>query len=130
MKTSDHDSSSGIGSGKENDLSSYDDSNVFARILRGELPAKKVYEDDHVLAFHDINPSAPVHILVIPKKSCVSYVDFIGSSSDEEISKFFRSVHKIAEQCNLHKTGYRLLTNHGKSAGQIVYHFHVHILGY
>ena len=130
MKTSDHDSSSGIGSGKENDLSSYDDSNVFARILRGELPAKKVYEDDHVLAFHDINPSAPVHILVIPKKPCVSYVDFIGSSSDEEISKFFRSVHKIAEQCNLHKTGYRLLTNHGKSAGQIVYHFHVHILGY
>ncbi|AGR78931.1 HIT-like protein [Anaplasma phagocytophilum] len=106
----------------------YDNDNVFAKILRGELPCTKVYEDDNVLAFHDIKPEAPVHVLVIPKGKFVSFDDFVESGYD--VSEFFKTVGKIARQFNLHTGGYRLVTNHGKSAGQIVHHFHVHILGY
>ncbi|MGE5562997.1 MAG: histidine triad nucleotide-binding protein [Bacillota bacterium] len=105
----------------------YDDSNIFARILRGELPAKKVYEDEHVLAFHDINPLAPTHILVIPKGSYVSWDDFSAKASDEEIAAFVRAAGRIAREAGLVEDGYRLLANSGLNAGQEVPHLHLHI---
>jgi diadenosine tetraphosphate (Ap4A) HIT family hydrolase len=107
----------------------YDDSNIFARILRGELPCKKVYEDDHALAFHDINPMAPVHILVIPKGAYVSWDDFSDRASDVEIAGFARAVGKVAREQGMVVQGYRLLANTGKRAGQEVPHLHVHIFG-
>ena len=107
----------------------YDDSNVFARILRGELPSKKVYEDDHVLAFHDINPLAPMHILVIPKGPYVSWDDFSSKASDAEIAAFVRAVGKIARDEGLVGEGYRVLANTGLRGGQEVPHLHMHIFG-
>jgi diadenosine tetraphosphate (Ap4A) HIT family hydrolase len=107
----------------------YDDSNIFAKILRGELPSKKVYEDEHALAFHDINPLAPVHILVIPKGAYVSWDDFSEKASDAEIAGFVRAVGKVARDQQLVVQGYRLLANTGKRAGQEVAHLHVHIFG-
>jgi len=105
----------------------YDDSNVFARILRGELPSKTVYEDDHVFAFHDINPLAPTHILVIPKGSYVSWDDFSSKASEPEIAAFVRAVGRIAREAGLVEDGYRLLANTGLNSGQEVPHLHVHI---
>jgi diadenosine tetraphosphate (Ap4A) HIT family hydrolase len=107
----------------------YDDGNVFARILRGELPCKKVYEDEHALAFHDINPLAPVHILVIPKGPYVSWDDFSGRASDAEIAGFVRAVGHVARDGELVVQGYRLLSNVGKRSGQEVPHLHVHVFG-
>ena len=107
----------------------YDDNNIFARILRGELPSKKVYEDDHVLAFHDINPLAPVHILVIPKGAYVSWDDFSEKASDAEIAAFIRAVGKIARDEDLVARGYRVLANTGLRGGQEVPHLHMHIFG-
>ena len=107
----------------------YDDSNIFARILRGEIPSKKVYEDDYVLAFHDINPLAPTHILVIPKGAYVSWDDFSKKASDEEIGAFVRAVGKIARDEGLVEPGYRLLANVGPNSGQEVPHLHAHIFG-
>lgn len=106
---------------------SYDSSNVFARILRGELSCNKVYEDDHALAFHDINPQAPVHVLVIPKGAYVSLADFGAKASAEEITGFFRAVAKTAEILGVVTNGYRFLGNTGADANQEVPHFHVHI---
>ena len=105
----------------------YDDSNIFARILRGEIPSKKVYEDDHVLAFHDINPLSPTHILVIPKGSYVSWDDFSAKASDAEIAAFVRAVGTIAREADLVVDGYRLLANSELNSGQEVPHLHVHI---
>jgi diadenosine tetraphosphate (Ap4A) HIT family hydrolase len=105
----------------------YDDSNIFARILRGELPSKKVFEDEHVLAFHDINPLAPTHILVIPKGAYVSWDDFSASASDAEIAALARAAGKIAREAGLVETGYRLLANSGLDSGQEVPHLHLHI---
>ena len=107
----------------------YDDSNVFAKILRGELPCKKVYEDEWALAFHDINPLAPVHILVIPKGPYVSWDDLSANGSEEEIAGFVRAIGKVARDQQLVVQGYRLLANIGKRAGQEVAHLHVHIFG-
>jgi len=107
----------------------YDDGNIFARILRGELPSKKVYEDDHVLAFHDINPLAPVHILVIPKGPYVSWDDFSEKASDAEIAAFVRASGKIARDEDLVARGYRVLANTGLRGGQEVPHLHLHIFG-
>ena len=107
----------------------YDDSNIFARILRGEIPSNMVYEDEHVLAFNDINPLAPTHILVIPKGSYVSWDDFSGKASDEEIAAFVRAVGNIARDAGLVENGYRLLANAGLNSGQEVPHLHVHIFG-
>ena len=107
----------------------YDDSNIFAKILRGELPCKKVDEDEHALAFHDINPLAPVHILVIPKGAYVSWDDFSENASEAEIAGFVRAVGKVARDQQLVVQGYRLLANTGKRAGQEVAHLHVHIFG-
>jgi histidine triad (HIT) family protein len=105
----------------------YEPDNVFARILRGELPCKKVYENEHVLAFHDINAQAPVHILVIPKGAYVSLDDFSAKASDAELAGFMRAVGEIARAQGLAGSGYRILANHGRDANQEVPHFHVHI---
>ena len=105
----------------------YDDNNIFARILRGELPSTAVYEDDHVLAFHDIAPLAPTHILVIPKGAYVSWDDFSKRASDAEIAGLTRAVGKIARDAGLVEQGYRVLANVGHDAGQEVPHLHVHI---
>ena len=107
----------------------YDDANIFARILRGEIPSNKVYEDEHVLAFHDINPLSPTHILVIPKGAYVSWDDFSAKASDEEIGALVRAVGKIARDEGLVESGYRLLANVGANGGQEVPHLHVHIFG-
>jgi len=104
----------------------YDDGNVFARILRGELPANKVYEDEHVLAFNDINPLAPTHILVIPKGPYVSWDDFSARASDAEIAAFVRAAGKIARDAGLVGEGYRILANTGANSGQEVPHLHLH----
>ncbi len=107
---------------------SYDTSNVFARILRGELPCRKVYEDEWALAFEDINPAAPVHVLVIPKGAYVSLSDFSATAPEAAIAGFFRAVGKVAEELGVTANGYRVLANHGPDSHQEVPHFHVHIL--
>lgn len=107
----------------------YDDTNIFARILRGEVPSRTVFEDDLALAFHDINPQAPVHILVIPKGRYVSWDDFSLRGSDAEITGFIRAVGHVARQAGLAEPGYRLLSNIGGHGHQEVPHLHVHIFG-
>jgi histidine triad (HIT) family protein len=107
----------------------YDDSNIFARILRGEIPNKTVYEDEWALAFHDINPQAPIHILVIPKGRYVSWDDFSASASEAEIAGFIRAVGHVAREAGLPTPGYRLLANIGGHGHQEVPHLHVHIFG-
>ncbi len=108
-------------------LPPYDKQNIFARILRAEIPCKKVYEDQFAFAFHDINPQAPVHVLVIPKGSYCSFTDFSATASEAEIAGFFRAVGKIANDLGLEAGGYRLLANMGQDSGQEVPHFHVHL---
>jgi len=110
-------------------LPPYDPANIFARILRREIPAKLVHEDDFALAFHDINPQAPVHVLVIPKGAYVSQADFAVQASDAEIVGFWRAVATVAKALGLEAPGYRTLSNMGVEAGQEVPHFHVHIFG-
>ena len=107
----------------------YDDGNIFARILRGELPCTKVYEDAFALAFHDIRPAAPVHILVIPKGAYVSWDDFSARAPAEEIAGFVKAVGHVAREAGLVEPGYRLLANVGRDGGQEVPHLHVHIFG-
>jgi histidine triad (HIT) family protein len=108
-------------------LPPYDDNNIFARILRGEIPSNKVYEDQWALAFHDINPLAPTHVLVIPQGRYVSLADFSASASADEIAGFIRAVGKVAKDLGLEAQGYRLLANMGEQSGQEVPHFHVHL---
>lgn len=112
-----------------NGLPPYDPQNIFARILRGEIPCKRVHEDAFALAFHDINPLTPLHVLVIPKGEYVSAADFLAMASDAEIAGFWRAVGKVATDLGLDASGYRLLTNMGVDGGQEVPHFHVHIFG-
>jgi histidine triad (HIT) family protein len=107
----------------------YDDSNIFAMILRHEIPCKKVFEDEWALAFHDINPQAPIHVLVLPKGKYCSFADFSASASDAEIAGFMRAVGKIAKDLGLEAPGYRLLLNMGANSGQEVPHLHVHLFG-
>ncbi len=107
----------------------YDKTNIFAKILRGEIPCKKVYEDEFALAFHDIAPVAPVHVLVIPKGDYVSFDDFSRSAPASFMQGYFAAIQKIAVELGVDKTGYRLITNHGADASQTVHHFHMHILG-
>lgn len=107
----------------------YDDTNVFARILRGEIPAKKVYEDEFALGFHDIAPQAPTHLLVIPKGRYVSWDDFSAKASDGEMAGFVRAVGHVAREAGLAEAGYRLLANTGRHGHQEVPHLHVHIFG-
>lgn len=107
----------------------YDDGNVFARILRGEIPCNKVYEDEYALAFHDINPMTPVHVLVIPKGPHISMDDFSAEASPAAVAGFFKAVGEVARELGLAPDGYRILANHGSHANQEVPHFHVHIFG-
>ncbi|MBV8686194.1 MAG: histidine triad nucleotide-binding protein [Alphaproteobacteria bacterium] len=107
----------------------YDDGNIFARILRGELPSTTVYDDEHALAFHDITAQAPVHILVIPKGRYVSWDDFSARATTEEIAGFVRAVGRVARDLGLVAPGYRLLANVGSHGGQEVPHLHVHLFG-
>lgn len=105
----------------------YDDQNIFAKILGGELPCTKVYEDEWAFAFLDINPQTPVHILVVPKGPYVSWDDFTEKAGDAELAGFIRSVGKIARDQGLVAPGYRLIANTGLHAHQEVPHFHLHI---
>lgn len=110
-------------------LGPYDDDNVFARILRGEIPSRRVYEDEWAIAFHDIAPQAPVHVLVIPRGRYVSMADFTRNAGADEIAGFFRAVGTVARQLGLEQPGYRILANMGEHAGQEVPHLHVHVFG-
>ena len=107
----------------------YDKNNVFAQILRGELPCNKVYEDEYVLAFHDIRPQAPVHIVLIPKGEYVSADDFSEKASDAELAAFMRAIGRLAREAGVSGSGYRILANHGRAAHQEVPHFHLHLFG-
>ncbi len=107
----------------------YDDQNIFAKILRGEIPSQRVYEDDHAIAFHDIAPQAATHILVIPKGAYVSWDDFSARGTDADIAGFIRAVGAVARAAGLVEPGYRLLANIGRDGGQEVPHLHVHVFG-
>ena len=107
----------------------YDPQDVFARILRGEIPCKKVYENDHALAFHDINPQMPVHILVIPKGPYVGWHDFAAGATAEAMADFVRAVGEVARIAGVEDSGYRLVANMGADAHQEVPHLHVHVFG-
>lgn len=107
----------------------YDQTNIFAKIIRGEIPCDKLYEDDYVIAFKDIKPKAIVHVLVLPKKAYISMDDFGEKASPEEVKAFFQAVSRIARDIGVEESGYRVIANHKPFAGQEVYHFHVHILG-
>ncbi|MCH9779854.1 MAG: histidine triad nucleotide-binding protein [Alphaproteobacteria bacterium] len=108
---------------------SYDPTNIFAKILRGEIPCTKALETDHSLAFHDINPLAPTHVLVIPKKAYCSFDDFTTQASAEEIVDLFRTASRLAQEAGLDASGYRIISNHGEDANQEVPHFHLHVIG-
>lgn len=110
-------------------MADYDNNNIFAKILRGEIPCKKIYEDDHVLAFHDLYPKAPVHVLVIPKGAYVSMDDFTERAPDVEIAALMRATGKIARDLGLDQSGYRILSNIGSDGGQEVPHLHLHLVG-
>jgi diadenosine tetraphosphate (Ap4A) HIT family hydrolase len=107
---------------------SYKSDNVFAKIIRGEIPANKVYEDEKLLAFHDISKAAPIHILVIPKGEYLNFSDFVSKAGASEIDYFFKKIAEIAKLAGIEENGYRLITNNGFDAHQTVPHFHVHIL--
>ncbi|MDA7981714.1 MAG: HIT domain-containing protein [Alphaproteobacteria bacterium] len=107
----------------------YDDQNIFAQILAGKIPCKEVYKDEHVLAFHDIQPQAPVHVLFLPRGAYESSQDFYASASPGEITALARAVAAVAERLGVVKGGYRLISNHRHYAGQEVPHFHIHLLG-
>lgn len=107
----------------------YDNNNIFAKIIRGEIPCDKVYEDDHVIAFKDIRPRAKVHVLALPKSQYISLDDFGAKAPAEEVKAFFSAVSKIARDLGVEENGYRVIANHKAFSGQEVDHFHVHILG-
>lgn len=107
----------------------YDKNNIFAKIIRGEIPCKKVIENDFCVAFYDIAPKAPVHVLVVPKGDYISFDDFATAATPEFMNGFFKSVKEVANKLGLKEGGYRIISNHGKNATQTVFHFHVHIMG-
>jgi diadenosine tetraphosphate (Ap4A) HIT family hydrolase len=109
-------------------LPPYDEQNIFARILRNEIPAKRVYEDEYAVAFHDIHPQAPVHVLVVPRGAYCSLADFSASAPATEVAGFMRAVGAVARQLGLEAQGYRMIANMGEHSGQEVPHFHVHLL--
>ena len=107
----------------------YDSQNIFAKIIRGDIPTNILHDDEVSIAFNDIEPAAPVHVLVVPKGEYVSFDDFTANAGAETVAKFFQAVQQVAAKLGVDKTGYRLITNHGADASQTVPHFHVHILG-
>lgn len=106
----------------------YDKNNIFAKIIRKEIPANIVFENEDVLAFHDISQASPIHVLVIPKGEYVDFVDFSTKASMQEISNFFKKLSEIAEKLKIINSGFRIISNIGLDAHQTVPHFHVHIL--
>ena len=104
----------------------YDKNNIFAKILRDEIPSKKVFENDDLLCFYDVNPVAKVHVLIIPKGEYVNYTDFVQNAPTDLVSRFFKTIPEIAEKLGVKE--YRIVSNCGKSAGQIVFHFHIHLI--
>ncbi|MBY0580191.1 HIT domain-containing protein [Candidatus Bandiella numerosa] len=106
----------------------YNKANIFAKIIKKEVPCKMVHEDEHTLIFHDINPSAPIHLLAIPKGEFSSFEDFVQKASTDQFLSFFASIQMITDKLKINKSGYRLITNHGKDAMQTVEHFHIHII--
>ena len=107
----------------------YDENNIFAKILRGEIPCDKVYEDDDVLFFKDINPIAKVHVLGIPKSQCIDFSDFVSKNTQKTISDFFKKINLVIEKLGITNDGYKVISNSGINGGQEVPHFHIHILG-
>ncbi|GHU21234.1 histidine triad nucleotide-binding protein [Alphaproteobacteria bacterium] len=107
----------------------YDKNNVFYKILQSEIPSRRIYEDDLVLVFHDINPVCKIHALVITKGLYMDFHDFVSKTSPEETRAFFRAVATVAELLEIDKSGYRIISNIGKDSRQEIQHFHVHILG-
>ncbi len=107
----------------------YDENNIFAKILNSEIQCDKVYEDDDVLFFNDINPVSKIHVLGIPKVKCVNFSDFIKKANKESVFNFFTKVEMVINLLGISETGYRIITNSGKDGGQEVPHFHIHILG-
>lgn len=110
-------------------LGDYDTNNIFARILSGEIPSKRLFENEFAIAFHDIAPQAPIHVLVIPRGPYISLADFTAKATDAEIAGFFRAVAEVARQLELEAPGYRILSNMGEHSGQEVPHLHVHLFG-
>jgi histidine triad (HIT) family protein len=106
----------------------YDNENIFAKILSGEIPCEKFFEDDHVLSFKDINPQAKLHILIIPKKKFIDIADFLENADNDYQSSFWSSVNKIIKNLGLKDKGFQLKTHKGKDGGQEVFHFHLHLL--
>lgn len=107
----------------------YDPDNIFAKILRGDIPCSKVYEDDFVLAFDDISPKAPVHTLVIPKGPYLSITEMAADGKDEEIAALFRTIATVAKMKGITEGGYRVIANTGADGGQEVPHLHFHLVG-
>jgi diadenosine tetraphosphate (Ap4A) HIT family hydrolase len=106
----------------------YDDNNIFAKIIRREVPCNFIYEDEYSLAFNDISPAAPTHVLILPKSAYISYSDFMNRGEDSEISAFFKAVRNVAKILDVEEGGYRLISNCGRDANQTVAHFHMHLL--
>ena len=106
----------------------YDKNNIFAKIIRGEIPAKKVYEDENILAFYDISKASPIHVLVIPKGEFIDFIDFVTKENPQKVTNFFQKVAQISQDLKIVESGFRLITNNGSDAHQTVKHFHVHIL--
>ena len=111
------------------DMQPYDPNNIFAKILRGEIPNKTVYEDEHVLAFHDIQPERKVHVLIVPKSAYRTVMDFAEHASDTEIINLWRAVPKVIDALGIREKGFRLINNFGEHGAPGVPHFHLHILG-
>ena len=108
---------------------SYDDSNIFNKILLGYIPCEKIYEDEEILCFKDIKPIAKIHVLIIPKEKYISFNDFVSNASENTITSFFKKIQKIADKLNISKSGYRIISNHSLDANQEVPHFHIHLVG-
>ena len=107
----------------------YDENNIFAKIIKGEIPCEKIYEDEEVLFFNDINPIAKIHVLGIPKTPSTDFSDFILKNDPEKIAEFYKKINMIVEKLEIRDSGYKIITNSGDNGGQEVPHFHVHILG-
>ena len=107
----------------------YDNNNIFSQIINKKLPTEIILENEHAIAFNDIAPQAPIHILIIPKGKYIKFDDFINNASKEEIYNFFRLINQLVKDFNLENDGYRLITNAGKNANQEVPHLHFHLLG-
>ena len=107
----------------------YDENNIFAKIIKGEVPCEKIYEDHSVLFFKDINPVTKIHVLGIPKKACVDFSDFVLKNNSEEIADFYKKINIVVSQLGIKERGYKIITNSGNDGGQEVLHFHVHIMG-